>query len=126
MKNNNTYFRAYSYSVGTQHGNLHPLSVTMSRMTYFILRAHTGTGASHSQRRNNLGEVLTDSEATDYLKTKDGARGESHCLKRDSNWRPLGSQSPESRLITTELRSLLLNSILSWLVYDQKIFFLNE
>ena len=29
-----------------------------SRMTYFILRAYTGTGVSHSQRRKKSGEVL--------------------------------------------------------------------
>ena len=31
-------FLAYLYSAGTQHGNLHP-----NRVTYFILRAYTGT-----------------------------------------------------------------------------------
>ena len=34
------------------------MSVTMSRVTYFILRAHTGTGVSHSQHRKNSGDVL--------------------------------------------------------------------
>ena len=29
----------------------------MSRVTYFILRIHTGTGVTHSQHRKNLGEV---------------------------------------------------------------------
>ena len=47
---------AYLYSAGTKHGNLHRLSVTTSRVTYFILRAHTGTGVSHIQL--NSGEVL--------------------------------------------------------------------
>ena len=56
--NNNTCFGAYLHSTGTQHGNLHQLSVTMSRVTYFILRAHTGTCVSHSQHRKNSGEVL--------------------------------------------------------------------
>ena len=32
-----------------RHGNLHQSSVTMSMVTYFILRANTGTGVSHSQ-----------------------------------------------------------------------------
>ena len=36
-----------------QHGNLHQLSVTMSRVTFLILRAHTGTGLSHSQHKKN-------------------------------------------------------------------------
>ena len=31
---------------------------TMSRVTYFILRANTGTGVSRSQHRKNSGEVL--------------------------------------------------------------------
>ena len=35
------------YSAGP-HGKLHRLSVTMSEVTYFILRVHTGTGVSHS------------------------------------------------------------------------------
>ena len=32
--------------------------VTTSRVTYFILRAHTGTGVSLSQHRRNSEEVL--------------------------------------------------------------------
>ena len=54
---NNTYFGAYLYAVGTQHGNMLQLSVTTSRVTYFILRVHTGTGVSHSQHRKSLEEV---------------------------------------------------------------------
>ena len=46
------------YSAGTQHGNLHQLSVTMSRVTYFIPRIHTGTGVGHGQHRKNWEEVL--------------------------------------------------------------------
>ena len=30
----------------------------MSRMTYFIVRAHIRTGVSHSQHRKHAGEVL--------------------------------------------------------------------
>ena len=56
-ENNDTCFGAYLYSAGSQHGNLHHLSVTMSRVTYFILRAHTATGVSHSQLRKNPGEI---------------------------------------------------------------------
>ena len=44
--------------MGTQHGNLNQMSVTTSRVTYFILLAHTGTSVSHSQHRKSLGEVL--------------------------------------------------------------------
>ena len=51
-------FEAYLYSVDIQHGNLHQLSVTMSRVIYLIPRAHTGTGVSHSQYRKKSGEVL--------------------------------------------------------------------
>ena len=58
QKNNSTCFGAHFYSVGTQHRNLHQSSVTMSRMTYSILLAHTETGVSHSKYRNNSGEVL--------------------------------------------------------------------
>ena len=43
-KHNNTCFETYQYSAGTQHGNLHQSSGTTSRETYFILRAHPGTG----------------------------------------------------------------------------------
>ena len=48
QKNNNTCFGAHLYSAGTQHRNLHQLSVTMSMVIYFILRVHTGTSVSHS------------------------------------------------------------------------------
>ena len=41
QKHNNKCFGAYLYSAGTPHGNLHHLSVTTSRVTYFILQAHT-------------------------------------------------------------------------------------
>ena len=44
--------------MGTQHEDLPKLSVTMSRVTYFILQAHTGTSVSHSKHRKNLEEVL--------------------------------------------------------------------
>ena len=37
-----TAFRVYLYSAGTQHGNLHQLPVTTSSVTCFILRVHTG------------------------------------------------------------------------------------
>ena len=40
-------------SAGTQHGE--PAS---NRVTYFILRAYTGSSVSHSQHRRKLGEVL--------------------------------------------------------------------
>ena len=58
QKNNNTCLGAYLYSAGTQHGSLHQSSVTMHRVTDFILRANTGTGVSRSQHRKNSGEVL--------------------------------------------------------------------
>ena len=38
--NNILFFEAYLYSVGTQHGNLYQLSVTTSRVSDFIVRAH--------------------------------------------------------------------------------------
>ena len=50
--------RACLYSELIQHGNPHQLFVIMSRMTYFIMRADTRTGVSHSQHRKNSGEVL--------------------------------------------------------------------
>ena len=58
QKNNNTCFGAYLYSAGTQHGNLQQLYVTISRLTYFILRAHTGTGVRHSQHMKNSEDVM--------------------------------------------------------------------
>ena len=48
----------YIYSEGSEEGNLHQLSVTMSKTTYFSLRANTGAGVSRSRRRKNSGEVL--------------------------------------------------------------------
>ena len=51
-------FGAYLCSVGTQHGNLHQLSVTTSRATDIILQAHTRTGVSHSKHWKNSAEVL--------------------------------------------------------------------
>ena len=56
-RNNDTYFGAYLYSAGTQHGNLNQLSVTVSWVTYYILQAYTRTGVSHSQHRKNSEEV---------------------------------------------------------------------
>ena len=48
MMQNNTHFRAYLYSAGTQHGDLHQLSVTVRWVTWFILRAlNTGTCISY-------------------------------------------------------------------------------
>ena len=34
--------------MGTKHGNLHQLSVTMSRVIYLTLRTDTGTDVSHT------------------------------------------------------------------------------
>ena len=42
------FFLAYSYSAGTQQGNLHP-----------ALRAYTGTGVNHSNTEKKSGEVGT-------------------------------------------------------------------
>ena len=54
QKDNNTCFRACLYSAGTQHRNLHQLSVPMSRVTYFILRAHTAnTGKTRERLQKN-------------------------------------------------------------------------
>ena len=50
-------FGVYLESAGTQKRNRHQLSATMSRVTCFILRAHTGTGVSHRQHRKNSQEV---------------------------------------------------------------------
>ena len=49
----------WSLSILCRHSAREPASiVTMSRVTYFILQTHTGTGVSHSQCRKNLGEVV--------------------------------------------------------------------
>ena len=62
QKNNNACFGACLYSAGTQHGNLHQLSVTMSRGTYFILRAKQepvlATANTEKKEEKNSGEVL--------------------------------------------------------------------
>ena len=57
-KQNKTCFRAYLNSAGTQHRSLHQSSGMMSRVTYFILRAHIGTNVSHMYHRKNSVEVL--------------------------------------------------------------------
>ena len=59
QKSNNMYF-FFVCALGAQHGSLYQLSVTMSRVTDFILRAHTGTDVSHSdkKKKKNSGEVL--------------------------------------------------------------------
>ena len=44
----NTSSGAYLFSVGTKQENLHQEYVTTSWVTYFILRAHSGTCISHS------------------------------------------------------------------------------
>ena len=48
MKNNNTRFGAHLYSSGTSNENLHQLSVTISGVTQFILRAHIVAWISYS------------------------------------------------------------------------------
>ena len=54
QKNNKTCFTAYLYSAGTHYQNMHRLSVTTRRVTYFILRAHMRAGVSHRQHRKTL------------------------------------------------------------------------
>ena len=49
------FWSLFKYFASTEHGNLHQLCVTKSRVTYFILQAHTGTGVSHSQHWKKLG-----------------------------------------------------------------------
>ena len=48
--------------------NLYQSSVTMSRVTYFILQAHTGTCISPSQHRKKLGRDLEESKCTGKVK----------------------------------------------------------
>ena len=48
QENKNKCFGACLHSAGTQHWNLHQVSVARSRVTYFIERAHTETGVSLS------------------------------------------------------------------------------
>ena len=45
----------FSLFIFRGHSTREPAS---SRVTYFILRAYTGSGVSHSQRRKKSGEVL--------------------------------------------------------------------
>ena len=42
------------------------LSVTISRVTYFIMRAHTGTDVGRSQYRKNSGEDLEKMQVNAY------------------------------------------------------------
>ena len=48
----------HQYFAGIQHGKLHQLSGTTSRITYLILQTYTGIGVSQSQHRKNWGHVL--------------------------------------------------------------------
>ena len=45
----------FSLFIFRRHSTREPVS---SRVTYFILRAYTGIGVSHSQHRKKSGEVL--------------------------------------------------------------------
>ena len=63
LKNNNTCFGTYSYSAGTQHGNLHQLPLMMRRMTYFFcgptegpVFATANTGKTQERLWKNAGE----------------------------------------------------------------------
>ena len=62
MKHSNTHFGAYLYSAGTQHGNLHQSSATISKVTYLILCVQTEACVSHSYHGKNSGEVLGKNE----------------------------------------------------------------
>ena len=66
QKSKNTCFGAYLYSAGTQHKNLHHLSVAISRVTCFILRANTGTGVSNSQHRKNSEAVSEKMQVNEH------------------------------------------------------------
>ena len=45
----------FSLCIFHRHSTLEPAS---NRVTYFILRAYTGSGVSHSQHRKKSGEAL--------------------------------------------------------------------
>ena len=47
---------------GTQHGNLHQLPVTMSKVTHFILRGYTGTCISFQLTQEELGRGFGKNE----------------------------------------------------------------
>ena len=51
-------FGAYLYSIGTQKGNLHPLSVMMCRVTFFILGPTQRNQCLLQQTQEKLGEVF--------------------------------------------------------------------
>ena len=57
-QNNNTCFRYYLYSAGTQYGNLHHLSATMNRATYLFCRPTHETVVGQSQHRKTSGEFF--------------------------------------------------------------------
>ena len=52
----------------TQHGNLHHLSVMVSRMTRFILRAHTGICVSHNHHRGKTTTTTTTKTSGELLR----------------------------------------------------------
>ena len=52
-----TCFGAYFYSAGLQHGTVHQLPVTMSRVTGFVLWTDTRTSISHSGPDKHQGGV---------------------------------------------------------------------
>ena len=53
------------HSMDTPQGDLHHSCVTTSRLTYFILQAHAGTGISHREKQNNSGEVKKTTQVND-------------------------------------------------------------
>jgi len=62
-----TCFGTCLYSVGTHHGNLLKSLVTMSRVTYFILWAHTN--AVNKERKKE--EEKKEAEDSDKTKLND-------------------------------------------------------
>ena len=58
FQNANSEKQKYMFWAGTEHRNLHHMSVSISRVTYFLLQAHTETDVSHNQHRKSSGEVF--------------------------------------------------------------------
>ena len=84
-KNNNTCLGAYLYPAGPQDGNLHQSSVTKSRVTYFILRVHKGTGVNHSQHMKTSGDVSGKTNAGEWIGRVEIAKEEISGSKRSMN-----------------------------------------
>ena len=69
------------FSTGCQHVKLHQLSVTTSRITCYVVRAHTGICASHNKHTH------THTQMKRFGKNEGGWTGKVESSKKKYPWR---------------------------------------